>query len=230
MRLIIGNKVYSSWSFRPWIVMKAFAIPFEEVLVQLRQGDTSDRIKAHSPSGKVPALVDGGTAIWDSLAIMEYLADLYPEKAIWPRDRLARAHARSASAEMHSGFQSLRAECQMTITKRYAPRARSAAVMADVKRIIGLWREARDRFGSKATDEAAGAFLYGAFSAADGMFAPVVSRFHTYAIPVDATALAYMAAVRSHPAYAEWVSGATAEPWLLVDNDEPVIEDLRAPK
>lgn len=230
MRLVIGNKVYSSWSLRPWIVMTAFDIPFEEVVIPLREGDTSDRIRVHSPSGKVPALVDGETVVWDSLAILEYLAEAYPVKAIWPRDRLARAHARSASAEMHSGFQNLRGQCQMTITKRFAARPRSAEVMADVARITALWRGARERFATKATGDAAGPFLYGAFSAADGMFAPVVSRFHTYAIPVDATALAYMAAVREHPAYQKWVSGAAAEPWVLADNAEPVIEDLRAGK
>jgi glutathione S-transferase len=228
MRLYIGNKVYSSWSLRPWMVMRAHGIAFEEYLLQLRAGDTADRIRSVSPSGKVPALVDGETLVWDSLAIMEYLADKFPDKAIWPRDVNARAHARCVSAEMHSGFQALRGQCQMTITKRFKASKRSPEVMADVARITALWTEARTRFGIKATGADAGPFLYGSFTAADGMFAPVVARFHTYSIPVEAAALAYMAAVRTHPAYVAWVTDATKEPWVLADNDEPVIEDLRA--
>ena len=149
MRLFIGNKVYSSWSLRPWIVMRAHGIAFEEHVIQLRAGDTADRIRKVSPAGKVPALIDGETLVWDSLAIMEYLADKYPDKAIWPRDRLARAHARCTSAEMHSGFQSLRGQCQMTITKRFKTSPRSPEVMADVARITALWTEARSRFGAK---------------------------------------------------------------------------------
>lgn len=227
MRLFIGNKVYSSWSLRPWIVMRAHGIAFEEELIQLRNGDTGDRIRKVSPSGKVPALEDDGALVWDSLAILEYLADKFPDKAIWPRDRLARAHARSAAAEMHSGFQSLRSQCPMTLTKRFKPRIRSAEVMADMQRITAVWNEARRRFGERAVGEAAGPFLYGAFSAADGMFAPVVSRFHTYSIPVDPISLAYMGAVRNHPAWQAWLAGAVAEPWVLGENDEPVLEDLR---
>jgi glutathione S-transferase len=225
MHLIIGNKVYSSWSLRPWIVMRAFDIPFEETLVQLRTGDTRDLILKHSPSGKVPALMDDEVAIWDSLAIIEYLAETFPDKAIWPRDRLARTHARSASAEMHSGFQALRSQCGMTITKRYAAKPRSPDVMADVARILELWGEARERFGSKGSEP----FLYGAFTAADGMFAPVVSRFHTYAIPVDNVARAYMSAMMAHPAFKSWLAGAVAEPWEIGENnDETLIENLRA--
>ena len=228
MRLFIGNKVYSSWSLRPWIVMRAHGIAFDEQLIQLRSGDTGDRIRKVSPAGKVPALVDGETLAWDSLAIMEYLADKFPDKAIWPRDRLARAHARCVSAEMHSGFQSLRGQCQMTITKRFKTSTRTPEVMADVARITALWSEARAKFGAKATGTDSGPFLYGAFTAADGMFAPVVSRLHTYSITVDAASQAYMDAVRTHPAYVEWLAGAVKEPWFLEDNDEPVIEDLRA--
>ena len=230
MHLYIGNKVYSSWSFRPWIVMRAHDIAFTETLIQLRSGSTRDRILEHSPSGKVPCLADGDTLVWDSLAIMEYLADSYPDKAIWPRDRLARAHARCISAEMHSGFQALRNACQMTITKRYAPSERSPEVMADVARITANWREARERFGAKAAGAAAGPYLYGAFTAADGMYAPVVSRLHTYSIAIDPVSQAYCDAVRAHPAYRAWLDGAIAESWSINENDEPVIEDLRAGK
>jgi glutathione S-transferase len=226
MQLFIGNKVYSSWSLRPWIVMQAFGIPFDETVVQLRERDTRDRILKHSPSGKVPALMDGTTAVWDSLAIIEYLADKHPERAIWPKDRLARAHARCASAEMHSGFQALRNACSMNVTRRFKTRDRGEAVAADVARITELWREARATFG------AGGPFLYGAFSAADGMFSPVVTRFHSYSIAVDPVSQAYMDAVLGHPAYKLWLAGAVAEPWGLDNGEaaETIVDDLRAKK
>jgi glutathione S-transferase len=226
MQLIIGNKVYSSWSLRPWIVMKAFGIAFEEALVQLRASDTRDRILKHSPSGKVPALVDGSTIVWESLAIIEYLADKFPEHAIWPKDLLARAHARCSSSEMHAGFQTLRSACSMNVTRRFKSRDRGEAVAADVARITALWREARTTYGG------AGPFLYGEFSGADGMWAPVVTRFHTYAIAVDPVSQAYMNAVLAHPAYKEWLAGAAAEPWMLDNGEanETVLEDLRAKK
>jgi glutathione S-transferase len=226
MRLIIGNKVYSSWSLRPWIVMKAFGISFEETVVQLRESDTRGRILEHSPSGKVPALMDGATNIWDSLAIIEYLADKHPDHAIWPKDRLARAHARCASAEMHSGFQALRNACSMNVTRRFKARDRGEAVAADVARITSLWREARAAHG------VGGPFLYGAFSGADGMFVPVATRFHSYSIAVDPVSRAYMDAILGHPAYKAWLAGAVAEPWGLDNGEgtETIIEDLRAKK
>ena len=227
MKLVIGNKCYSSWSLRPWIVMKAFGIPFEETLIQLRSGDTRDRIIKHSPSGKVPALVDGDASVWESLAILEYLADKFPSHAIWPRDAKARAHARSVSAEMHSGFQGLRQACGMEVTKRFAAMDRGPAVAADVARITAIFREARAKFG------AGGPFLYGSFSAADGMYAPVCTRLRTYSIEIDSVSQAYVDAVLAHPAYQQWLAEASAEPWILGDNGnaaETVIEDLRAKK
>lgn len=228
MKLVIGNKVYSSWSLRPWIVMKAFSIPFEEAVVQLRETDTRDRILAHSPSGKVPALVDDGVTVWDSLAIMEYLADKFPDRAIWPKDRIARAHARCASAEMHSGFATLRTACSMNVTRRFAARDRGEAVAADVARVTGIWREARQKFGAKTRQP----FLYGDFSAADGMYAPVVTRLHSYAIAVDSVSQAYMKEVLGHPAYKAWLAGAVAETWGLDNGEaaETLVEDLRARK
>jgi glutathione S-transferase len=219
MHLFIGNKTSSSWSFRPWIAMRAFGIPFEETLVQLRTVATRENLLKHSPTGKVPVLADGETVVWDSLAIMEYLADRCPDKAIWPADRLARAHARCASAEMHAGFQPLRSQCGMAISRRYAARPRSPEVMADVARIVALWSEARARFGSQTPEP----YLYGAFSAADAMFAPVVSRFQTYAIPVDENTRAYMTAVAAHPAYQAWRDGALKEPWPLSEDDGETI-------
>lgn len=230
MRLIIGNKVYSSWSMRPWIVMRAHAIPFDEVVVPLRDTSTRERILAHSPSGKVPCLVDGTVTVWESLAIMEYVAERHPDKALWPRDVSARAHARAVSAEMHAGFQSLRSACPMVITKRFQPRQRPPEVMADVARITAIWREARERFGAIARGSDAGPFLYGSFTAADGMYAPVVTRLNTYAIDVDPTSRAYMDALTSSPAYRDWLHDAIAETWVLGENDEPVIEDLRSRK
>jgi glutathione S-transferase len=228
MKLIIGNKAYSSWSLRPWMVLHAFAIPFQETLVQLRSDDTRDRILALSPSGKVPALVDAGTTVWDSLAIIEYLADKHPTLAIWPTDRLARAHARCVSAEMHAGFQALRSACSMNVTRRFKPRDRGCTVAADVARITAIWREARQNFGV----QTGGPFLYGAFSAADAMFAPVVTRIDSYSIDVDSVSRAYVDAVLAHPSFVAWRDGAVLEPWFLDDGEaaETIVADLRKPK
>ncbi len=230
MHLYIGNKVYSSWSFRPWIMLRALGVPFSETVIQLRDGSTKDRILKVSPSGKVPCLVDGDVTVWDSLAIMEYLAERFPDRNVWPVDAKARALARAISAEMHSGFQALRGQCPMTITKRYAAKERSSDVMVDVARISAVWKEARERFGETAQGEAAGPFLFGAFCAADAMYAPVVSRLYTFSISLDATAQRYVDAMRAHVAYRDWVAGAVAEPWEIGEVDEPVIEDLRAKK
>lgn len=229
MHLYIGNKVYSSWSFRPWIMLRALDAPFTETVIQLRDSSTRDRIIEHSPSGRVPCLVDGAVKVWDSLAIIEYLAEQFPGR-VWPQDRAARALARAVSAEMHSGFQALRGQCPMTITKRYARKERSAEVMADVTRIAAIWNDARERFGKKAEGSAAGPYLFGAFSGADAMYAPVVARFHTYSIPLDANAQAYVDAMRGHVAYRDWVASAVGEPWEIGEVDEPVIENLRAKK
>ena len=224
MHLTIGNKVYSSWSLRPWIVMRANAIEFDETLVPLRMPETSAAIKRHSPTGKVPCLTNGGVTVWESLAIMEYLAELYPDKNIWPKAVAARAHARAISAEMHAGFVNLRKHCPMVVTQRFAAASLPDDVQADVARITAIWNEARTQFA----DQAAGPFLYGAFSAADGMYTPVVSRFHTYSIAVDAVSQRYMDAVLAHPAYRGWLTEAAAEPWVLDQNDGQIpIEDLR---
>jgi glutathione S-transferase len=224
LHLIIGNKVYSSWSLRPWMVMKVFDIPFEEAVVPLRAADTRDRILPFSPSGKVPALIDGDVTAWESLAILEYLADKFPDRAIWPRDLKARAHARCISTEMHAGFMELRKACSMDVTKTFAPRPRSAGVTADVARIETIIADARARFGG------AGPFLFGDFSAADGMYAPVLTRLRTYAIPVSSATRAYMDAVLGHPAFREWLTGAIAESWRIDNGDaeETLVQDLRA--
>lgn len=225
MHLLIGNKVYSSWSLRPWIVMRARDIPFDETVVPLRMPETAAAIKKHSPSGKVPCLTHGTVTVWESLAIMEYLAELYPDKAIWPKAVAARAHARAISAEIHAGFMNLRKHCPMVVTQRFASAPLPEDVQGDVARITAIWNEARSTFA----DAAAGPFLYGAFSAADGMYAPIVTRLRTYSIAVDAVSQRYVDAVLAHPAYRDWLASAAAEPWVLIQNEGDVpIEDLRA--
>lgn len=209
-RLVIGNKNTSSWSLRPWIAMRRFAIPFDEININLRADDKKAQILKHSPSGKIPALYADDLMIWDSLAILEYLADRHPDKGIWPADPAARAIARSVSTEMHSGFQALREHCPMDFLGRAPKSALLEAVEADVRRIVALWRDSRARFAS------GGPFLFGAFSAADAMYAPVVSRFRTYLPDLrpyadDGTAAAYVEAMFSTPEMKAWEDGARAE-------------------
>ncbi len=225
MHLTIGNKVYSSWSLRPWIVLRAHGIAFDETVIPLRTPETAELIKKHSPTGKVPCLADGAQTVWESLAIMEYLAERFPEKAIWPRDTAARAHARSISSEMHAGFQNLRKHCPMVVTQKFSAKPLPADVGTDVARITAVWNEARMTYA----DPSQGPFLYGAFGAADGMFAPVVTRLHTYSIAVDPISQAYIDAVLAHPAYRDWLTAAVAEPWILPQNEGEIpIVDLRA--
>lgn len=211
MHLVIANKLYSSWSMRPWLVLRAFDIAFEETVIALRQPDTSERIRRFSPSGKVPVLIDGEAVVWESLAIIEHLAESFPEKAIWPRDRVARAHARAIASEMHAGFQALRQACPMNLGKRFATPELSADTVGAIARVEELWHETRRRFG------AAGPFLFGAFTAADAMYAPVATRLETYSIDVAPETRAYMDAVLSHPAFRAWREAALAEPWRIAD-------------
>lgn len=223
MRLIIANKLYSSWSMRPWLIMRAAGIDFAETVIPLRQQDTAARIREHSPSGKVPVLIDGDVVVWESLAIIAYLADRFPEKPIWPQDKAARAHALAISAEMHAGFQALRQACPMNLGKRFAPSDLGEKVAADVARIEDIFHGARARFA------ASGPFLFGAFSAADAMFAPVVTRLETYQIPVRPETRAYMEAVLSHPVFQRWRQEALQEVWDIPEYEvghEPVA-DLR---
>lgn len=209
-RLVIGNKAWSSWSLRPWLVLKHFGLDFEEVGVKLRLPDSKARIMAHSPAGKVPALLAGDLLIWDSLAIIEYLADRHPDKAIWPKSVDARAVARAASAEMHSGFQALREHCPMDILA-VAPKSEiNETAELNIRRIVDLWREVRQRFGAD------GPFLFSDFSAADAMYAPVASRFRTYVPDLkrygdDGAAQAYVDTIFALPEIAEWSRGAAEE-------------------
>ncbi len=216
-KLIIANKAYSSWSMRPWLLMRWFEIAFDEVVIPLDEPGSKAAIARYSPAGKVPILIDGAVTIWDSMAIVEYLAERHPELPIWPRDAAARATARALSAEMHAGFRALRRCLPMNMRREAsAPklaRDDAAAVFADVARIEAAWGEARARFGAD------GPFLFGAFSAADAMFAPVVNRLAAYAVPVGDAASAYMAAVRALPAWCDWRAAALAEGWHLARID-----------
>jgi glutathione S-transferase len=209
LTLVIGNKNYSSWSFRPWFAMKMAGIPFTEVVIPLYLPESRDKILQSSPSGKVPAIVDGDVHVWDSLAIMEYLNEKFPDKKLWPQDTAARAHARSVSSEMHSGFVSLRNDLTMNIRRKVGIVRRTEGTFADIARIQQSWEDCRARYGK------AGPFLFGAFSIADAMYAPVVSRFATYHVKVSAPVRAYMDAMMATPAWREWADASAKEEWVI---------------
>lgn len=220
--LVIGNKTYSSWSLRPWLLMKMLDIPFEEKLFPLFTPEGTAEIAKLSPSGLVPALIDsdGDINVWDSLAIMDYLADNHPNLAIWPTDKSARAHARSMAAEMHGGLFGIRSACSMNLGKKFANKDRGADCAKDVARICQLINEARAKFG---TD---GDFLYGQFGAVDAMYAPIVTRLDTYSIEVDAVTQKYMDAVLGLPEFKQWRDAAMQETWVIGEDevDEQPIE------
>jgi glutathione S-transferase len=209
LKLVVANKAYSSWSLRPWILLAHFKIPFEDVTIPLDLPDTRKRILAHSPNGKCPSLHDGPISVWESIAIVDYVAEKYPEKPIWPKGKAARALARSLSAEMHAGFQALRNHCPTNFRRPVKKRELTSEVEADVERIEAAWAGARKEFGKT------GPFLFGRFSAADAMFAPVVNRFHVYDVPVKRATRAYMDAVMDLPAWKAWINDAEAEPWRI---------------
>jgi glutathione S-transferase len=216
LKLVIGNKNYSSWSMRPWLALRANDIAFEEVFIPLYTGEADkQRILDVTPSGKVPALVDGDITVWDSLAIIEYAAERFPEARLWPEDRAARAHARSISAEMHSGFMALRNECGMNLHRPIGAIALSADARANIARVQEIWIECRQRYGRS------GPFLFGAFSGADAMFAPVVHRFRTYAIELAPEAADYMKAIMALPAFREWTEAGLAET-IVIEKFETV--------
>jgi len=213
LTLVIGNKNYSSWSLRPWMALTMAGIPFNEIVIPLEQPDTKEKISAHSAAGRVPVLRHGRTIIWDSMAIIEYVAELFPEKNLWPKLIAARAMARSACAEMHSGFFALRNACPMNLKRGRKPVPMSDAVTADVARLESLWTDCRARFAR------GGKFLFGKFSAADAMFAPIVTRFDTYDVPVSDSTRSYMDAVMATPAFLSWKDAALKENWI-VPSDE----------
>ena len=197
MLLVIGNKNYSSWSLRAWLALKVLGIAFEEKRIPLYGPDSKERILAHSPSGKVPCLVDGATTVWDSLAILEYLAERHA--SLWPADRAERARARAIAAEMHSGFPSLRQHMSMNVRRRYPGKGRTPEVLAEIARVEAIWAAAKTPF------------LFGGFTAADAMYAPVVLRFRTYEVELRGAARAYYDAVLALPAMQEWIADAVRE-------------------
>jgi glutathione S-transferase len=209
LKLVVANKAYSSWSLRPWILLAHFKIPFEDVTIPLDLPETRAMILEHSPAGKCPALHDGPITVWESLAIAEYVAEAFPDKAIWPRDKAARAHARALSSEMHAGYQALRQHCPTNFRRPVRRIELTDAVKADVARIEAAWAHARESFGK------AGPFLFGDFSAADAMFAPVVNRFHVYDVPVSQGTRDYMDAIMALPAWKAWIADAEAEAWRI---------------
>jgi glutathione S-transferase len=211
--LLIGNKNYSSWSLRPWIAMKAAGIAFAEQVISLDASDFQERVRKISATGKVPALADGETQVWESLAILEYLAEKFPQARLWPAEPSARAHARSIAAEMHADFTPLRRHYPMNIRRPVKRREPIAEVIPHIARIDAMWKDCRNRFGQ------GGPFLFGAFGAADAMYAPVVSRFHTYGVDVGPVARAYIEAVMGLPAWAEWCAAALQEPWILPSDE-----------
>jgi len=211
--VVIGNKNYSSWSLRGWLMARIAGIEFEEIVIPLDLPETQAAIRKHSPSGRVPVLLHRGLAVWESLAIAEYLNDLKPEVGLWPPAAAARAHARSISTEMHAGFFELRNSMPMNIRASYPGKGMTPGVRADIERITSIWRDCRKRFsGAFQKDDG---FLFGAFGAADAMFAPVVTRFRTYGVKLDTDSDAYCNAVLAHPAMKEWIDAAKHEPWLI---------------
>jgi glutathione S-transferase len=213
LKLIIGNKNYSSWSMRPWIAMKVGGLAFEETVISLDAAHFKREVGGVSGTGKVPVLIDGDVSVWESLAILEYLAEKFPAAGLWPADRGARAHARAIASEMHAGFLPLRRHLPMNMWRPVMKRALTPEVETNVRRIEAMWADCRSRFGS------GGPFLFGRFGATDAMYAPVVARFHTYAVAVGATTKAYMDAVMALPAWGEWHAAAVREPWVLAEDE-----------
>jgi len=215
LKLIIGNKNYSSWSMRPWIAMKATNIPFEETVISLDAPNFKQIVGPVSGTGKVPALIDGDVHVWESLAILEYLAEKFPNAGLWPVDGAARAFARAVSNEMHAGFVPLRRHMPMNMWRPVIKRELTPEVSANVQRLELMWSECRMRYGSKSGRP----FLFGGFGAADAMYAPVVARLHTYGVDVAATTKAYMDAVMALPAWREWHAAALKETWVLAEDE-----------
>ncbi len=207
--LIMGNKNYSSWSMRPWLVLKHLAIPFEEVVIPMYREESRNALLRYSPSGKVPVLKHGQRTIWESLAICEYLSEIFPDRQLWPIDPDARVYARSISAEMHAGFQNLRQNMPMNCRLSHPGYGRTPDVDRDIERIVSIWTECRKRFSAK------GDYLFGTFSIADAMYAPVVSRFITYGVVVEGVAQDYVDTIMNLPSIKEWYDAAQKETYSI---------------
>lgn len=203
--LVIGNKNYSSWSLRPWLLLRQAGIPFREIRIPLDQPETRPSILRHSPTGKVPALIEGDLTVWESLAICEWAAERFPEHGLWPADAAARAVARSAATEMHGGFPALRQQLPMDVRARRPEHRWSAEAQADIDRVVALWESCRARHGGE------GPFLFGRFGVPDAMYAPVATRLQTYGVALSPVAQAYVEAVLALPAMRDWSAAAAAE-------------------
>jgi len=210
LTIYLGNKNYSSWSLRPWLALKHTTLAFDEVVIPLYQPSSRETALKYSPSGRLPALHHGAITVWESLAICEYLAETFPNFELWPMDPAARTRARSVSTEMATGFQALRAHLPMNVRSSFPGRDVAPEVQADINRMMALWRDCRTRFGGKQGD-----FLFGRFTIADAMFAPVVTRFRTYRIDLEREADAYCERIMALPAMQEWVSAAKNEPMIV---------------
>lgn len=218
LQLVIGSPNYSSWSLRPWLILKHHNIAFDQIVVPFNPADTlGERIALHSPTRKVPVLRDGDFIVWETLAIAEYLAERFPELKLWPAAFPARTHARAVSAEMHAGFAKLREHMTLNCRRRLPGRGRGLGVAEDIARICEIWRECRARYGG------AGDFLYGAFTIADAMFAPVVLRFMTYEVALDAVCRRYADAMLALPAMQAWLRMAEADPEILQRYEYPEV-------
>ncbi len=207
--LVIGNKNYSSWSLRPWLMLRHFQISFKEILIPLAQPDSKQKILSYSPAGKVPILIHNELVVWESIAIGEYLADLFPGKNLWPAHKQARAVARAISAEMHAGFLNLRKACPMNIKQDKPLEQMTPEIEKDVRRITNLWEDCRKRFGKNRK------FLFGDFSIADAMFGPIIWRFNSYGIKTTGGAKDYFEAMLNLPAMKEWKEAALKETWVI---------------
>ena len=216
MKLIFANRNYSSWSLRAWLVLRQFGIPFDEDLVLLSGDGWKETIRKKSPSGKVPVLIDGEAVVPETIAIIEYLNDKYPAKGIWPSDRLKRAQARAVSAEMHGGFNALRNAAPMNLRASHPGKIDFDPIAGDLRRIEEIWGDL--------TSESGGPFLFGKFTAADAMFAPVASRIRTYALPVSDVAMDYVETIYALPAFQEWLVAATKEPWVVEQDEIDIIQ------
>ncbi len=217
MKLLIGNRNYSTWSLRPWLVLAHFEIPFEDEVLMLSGEGWRETLEARSPTGKVPVLLDDGLVVPETIAIIEYLADKFPDKAIWPTDMAQRALARAASAEMHAGFMGLRSNAPMNLRASHAGKVSAEAVAKDLHRLQALWGGLLAKSG--------GPFLFGEFTAADAMFAPVATRIRTYGLAVSDVAGAYVEAIYGLPAFQQWLGLALREPWIVDDDEIDVIQD-----
>ncbi len=209
MKLILGNKKYSSWSFRPWLLLKVAGLSFDEEVIEIGRADSYERIRRYSPAGRVPVLIDKHATVWESLAICEYIAEKHDGMPLWPEHARAKAAARSISHEMHAGFQALRKNLPCHFVARYDDFQIPSETRPDIERVLEIWTSCREAWGS------GGPFLFGKFSVADAMYAPVVFRFRAYGVDVDSVSKAYMDTIASLPATREWVKAAQAEKTLL---------------